>query len=263
MTLRIVVTALALDEQLDRTLLSISRQSLFSSDVRVVVVSPQTETCASLPRWVELLEDSKQGVYAAINKGISHFLNEPTSQSDAGPILFLSSGAEYLDDNSLEKLVGPLLESQDPILVAGGWEQIIDRQGESKLHSFPRFAKWLHFTGKVPINIEAMTFNPWCVRSSPLFDESYRIGSDVDLTIRLLQEMPVKFLNVGVVLLPIPGLSAIHSGLGDAEKREILKKHRHFFQSSPLYLAAAVSVFSSAKIASAKDYLAKFLSLRN
>ena len=90
--------------------------------------------------------------------------------------------------------------------------------------------KWKHLTGFAPVNVEALFLAVNTNNEHLLFDEKYKIASDVDLTLRLFATRSVRFFSKCIVTLPIPGLSTIYADIGLEEVLQIRSTYNPTFK---------------------------------
>ncbi|MFM7814211.1 MAG: glycosyltransferase family 2 protein [Flavobacteriales bacterium] len=202
-----------------KTMQSINSQSIRGRIESVVVDGASTDRTAEIVRPMQhegdrFLSERDQGIYDAMNKGVQLARGEY--------IIFINAGDELFDAHSLENM----LRVAEHCDVYYGETAIIDEEGKilgSRRLQPPKNLTWKSLRFGMCVSHQSILAR----RSiAPQFDLQYRISSDIDWTIRLLQQaQSVAYVDGYVSKFLIGGVSSSRRKKGLQERWSILSKH--------------------------------------
>lgn len=171
-----------------------------------------------ITKWVS---EPDGGIYDAMNKGIAMAAGEW--------IHILNADDRYAGDDALAGMVQHL----DPTRTNYGRMFLDYGGGHVKPYEF-RYAHWyLYVSAKVPHPAMIVTRRQYT--DVGLYDPRWRIASDHDFILRILERYPQKFTDVPLVVMQQDGISAKNMKLTYQEFRDVTIRHH-----LPRWLAYAI-----------------------
>lgn len=164
-------------EDIERTILSIIRQSFYRNIEYIVVDGASTDgTLAIIHRYADkidrIISEKDSGIYDAMNKGLSLAKGEY--------VLFMNSGDELFANDTVEKVFGTSPHAD----IYYGETEMIDQQGRSlgqRRHHAPKSFTWKSFKYGMNISHQAIYIRK---RITEPYDPAYRLSADIDWIIR-------------------------------------------------------------------------------
>lgn len=165
----------------------------------------------------KVVSEKDNGIYDAMNKGLR--------LASGDYILFLNSGDELYDRHTLENV----LSSADDADIYYGETKLIDEHRKiigDRRHKAPDSFSWKSFKYGMNICHQAIYIRRSLV---PLYDETYRLSSDIDWVIRAAKQA-TKIVNTHqyVAKYLVGGLSQQRHLESLRERYQVLKKHYGF-----------------------------------
>lgn len=186
-----------------------------SSDGTLKKIAPYREQLGCF------VSEKDTGLYNALNKGI---------QKSTGDVIgILHSDDLLFEKTTIQKIVDAFRESKPDVVYADGQYVAKEDIGLVKrIYKGKPFKHWTLYYGWVPLHttmyIKKDVFNNY-----GLYDESYRIASDYEYTLRILKEQKIRkvYLNEWVVKMRLGGKSttAKLQKLKSKEDLHIIRKH--------------------------------------
>ncbi|MCG1037468.1 glycosyltransferase family 2 protein [Polaribacter sargassicola] len=175
-----------------------------------------------IPQLGYYLSEKDKGLYNALNKGI---------KAATGDVIgILHSDDLFYESTSVAKIANAFTSSDADLLYANGMYVERDNIKEVKriYKAKPYQKRFLNF-GWIPLHT-TIYVKKEVFKDYGLYDESYRIASDYDISLRWFKEMNIKkyFLNDWVVTMRLGGKSTTASlqKKKSSEDFIIIKKHK-------------------------------------
>jgi len=174
-----------------------------------------------LPQLGYYLSEKDKGLYNALNKGI---------KAATGDVIgILHSDDLFYETTSVEKIANAFISSNADLLYANG--KYVERDNINNVKRIykakPYRKRYLNF-GWIPLHT-TIYVKKEVFQKYDLYDESYMIASDYDISLRWFKEIKIKkfFLNEWVVTMRLGGKSTTASlqKKKSSEDLKIIKKH--------------------------------------
>jgi hypothetical protein len=208
--IHVVTVTRSFDTEFKKTLDTILSQTIQPKLWVVVTPSHSPWPFEILPEYVKIIKDSGLGVYSAMNKYL--LINE----ANVGFVLFLNSGDEFINQDSLKNLTCELALGTSSLYFSQ--VSLHRKNGETIANKFPsKLSLNAHVIGFSQIPHSGVLIDSVLFRSIGGFDESLRIAGDIDLFIRATQLVTPQYIAKPFSRFYLGGLSSQKRFLNQVE----------------------------------------------
>jgi glycosyltransferase involved in cell wall biosynthesis len=210
---------------IERTLRSVIGQSYSNIEYIVVDGASNDGTLEILERYrsdlAKLISEKDKGIYDAMNKGLA--------QSTGDYVIFMNSGDEFFDLQTVEKVFSKQPEWAD---IYYGETVLINEKGETlglRKHRAPEKFNWKSFRYGMNVGHQAIYIKK---EITTPYREEYALSADVDWIIRAAKKART-CVNVDMVVARflVGGLSKKRKRQSLVERYQIFSKHYGWFQN--------------------------------
>jgi glycosyltransferase involved in cell wall biosynthesis len=180
----IITITFQAEEYIAKTLESIESQGLRDDFEYIIVDGNSRDQTMSIIQHASikpdfLISENDQGIYDAMNKGLSKASGEY--------VLFMNAGDQFADPNTLKTILNHLSESPDVLYSDANFVDLqgnfMGKRSEVTPHELPRNLTWRDFKFGMLICHQAFI----CKRSiAPYFSKKYQLSSVIDWEIQTL-----------------------------------------------------------------------------
>lgn len=167
------------------------------------------------------VSEKDSGLYNALNKGVKKCTGDVIGVLHSDDLLF--------ERTTIQKIVDTFQESNPDVVYADG--QYVAKEDTAlvkRIYKGKPFKHWTLYYGWVPLHT-TMYIKKKIFEDYGLYDESYRIASDYEYTLRILKEQKIHkvYLNEWVIKMRLGGKSttARLQKLKSKEDLQIIRKH--------------------------------------
>lgn len=208
-------------KDIEYTIQSVIKQSFQDIEYIIIDGASNDGTLDVIERYKEhvdlVVSEKDEGIYHAMNKGLSHATGDY--------VLFLNSGDELFDVNTLQNI----FDRNDDADIYYGETKLIDENRNiigNRRHKAPKQFDWKSFRYGMSICHQAIYVKR--ALTEP-YDRQYQLSADVDWVIRMAKKAD-KIVNVKayVARYLVGGMSQQRHKQSLIERYEIFKKHYGF-----------------------------------
>lgn len=208
-------------KDIEYTIQSVIKQSFQDIEYIIIDGASNDGTLDVIERYKEhidlVVSEKDEGIYHAMNKGLSHATGDY--------VLFLNSGDEFFDVNTLQNI----FDRNDDADIYYGETKLIDENRNiigNRRHKAPKQFDWKSFRYGMSICHQAIYVKR--ALTEP-YDRQYQLSADVDWVIRMAKKAD-KIVNVKayVARYLVGGMSQQRHKQSLIERYEIFKKHYGF-----------------------------------
>ena len=208
-------------KDIEYTIQSVIKQSFQDIEYIIIDGASNDGTLDVIERYKERIDlvvsEKDEGIYHAMNKGLSHATGDY--------VLFLNSGDEFFDVNTLQNI----FDRNDDADIYYGETKLIDENRNiigNRRHKAPKQFDWKSFRYGMSICHQAIYVKR--ALTEP-YDRQYQLSADVDWVIRMAKKAD-KIVNVKtyVARYLVGGMSQQRHKQSLIERYEIFKKHYGF-----------------------------------
>lgn len=208
-------------KDIEYTIQSVIKQSFQYIEYIIIDGASNDGTLDVIERYKEhidlVVSEKDEGIYHAMNKGLSHATGDY--------VLFLNSGDELFDVNTLQNI----FDRNDDADIYYGETKLIDENRNiigNRRHKAPKQFDWKSFRYGMSICHQAIYVKR--ALTEP-YDRQYQLSADVDWVIRMAKKAD-KIVNVKayVARYLVGGMSQQRHKQSLIERYEIFKKHYGF-----------------------------------